>query len=120
MNDREIKFRYVFKHQKDGDFQFLIFTLNQIQNGEAKLFIETLSDNYKLVARNQFTGRHGKNGEIYECDILQADDPRDKLTFSVKWYDHGGFNLLGINTVAFLVIGNVYIKKDFANEAAPC
>ena len=54
-----------------------------------------------------------KGREIYEGDILQAHDfPKDRLTFSVTWCEYGGFNLLGINTSAFKVIGNVHENPE--------
>jgi hypothetical protein len=121
MNDREIKFRYVFKHLVTGDLKSEVFTLDQIQNEVKHLIAVAYDSGYRLIARDEFTGRVDKCGkEIYRGDILQADDPRDKLTFSVKWYDNGGFNLLGINTAAFLVIGNVYDNPVIQKEATSC
>lgn len=72
--NREIRYRYVYKHKKDGDIQTEIFSLNKIENGYAKEHIGWMKkDGYKLVSRDEFTGMNDRNRkEICESDIIQS------------------------------------------------
>jgi len=59
----------------------------------------------------QCTGLKDCAGElIFEGDIIQVSDyPSDSLTICVTWYGiHAGFNLMGLNTEVFCVVGNIY------------
>jgi uncharacterized phage protein (TIGR01671 family) len=113
--DKETEYMHVLGTNTHDTLGFIedgrVFYYN-LQNGcgssAGGYFSEDGSD-YILM---QYTGLKDKNGkEIYEGDILQADDPNDRLTFSVKWYEYGGTNLLGINTKAFVIIGNIHDNR---------
>lgn len=44
---------------------------------------------------------------IEEWDVIMGID--DSLTIVVTWYNiHAGFNLMGLNTEAFEIIGNIH------------
>lgn len=67
----------------------------------------------------QYTGLTDKNGKrIFEGDIIRAwGFPKDTLTIQVMWYDkHAGFNLMGLNTEAFEIIGNIYDNPELIKE----
>jgi hypothetical protein len=44
--------KYIFEHKTDKDTQEEIFTIEQIENGEAKEFIDAMKvDGYRLIDR---------------------------------------------------------------------
>lgn len=71
---REIKFKYVFKHRKDGDYQLEIYTLDEIQERNFFMYIEYWNKvGYELIDRLLFTEIKDKeNNEIYDDSILYS------------------------------------------------
>jgi len=67
---REIKFRYTVIRENGYVFSG-IFTLEQIEKGEVKIWSEMNHVNMDAVKKNQFIGLHDKTDrEIYEGDIV--------------------------------------------------
>lgn len=70
---REIKFKYWFKNKLTGEITWQIFTLEQIEKGEAS-FIHLKSQQLEMIARCQYVGLKDKNGtgkEIYDGDEIK-------------------------------------------------
>jgi hypothetical protein len=90
---REIKFKYYFKNKVTGEITSQIFTLSQLERGDAS-FIHLHSQQLKIKKRCQFSGdTDNKYKEIYEGDkmkflwrneviegIVYFDDKRNKFT----------------------------------------
>jgi len=48
-----IKIKYVFVNKKDGDIQDQSFFIEQVENGESKIYIESMiKDGYTLLFRS--------------------------------------------------------------------
>jgi len=67
---REIKFRFVFKNNENGDIYFKVYSLDQIIEKP----LSELADVgvfSTLISKDQFTGRKDADGaDIFERDIL--------------------------------------------------
>jgi len=119
---REIKFKYVWQHKKDKDFQPKIFTIDQIEKHSLihhesirDYFIE---DGYEFFDRFQHTGRKDKNDvEIYEGDILKnehgdkaiIDYQEFTASFMPRSYYGGGTRWFHQKNE---VIGNIYENPE--------
>ncbi len=79
---REIKFRYVIK-RSNGHVFSETFTMKQIENGEALLFIKINNAREKDVFKDQYAGLKDKNGvEIYAGD---KDDEYGVVVFDNEY-----------------------------------
>jgi hypothetical protein len=123
---REIKFRYVFKHNVTGKVLFRYWTIEQIEQGSYPIFFEF--ENYTLVSKDQSTGfRDSKSTkefpvgqEIYEGDIVKVGDETYRIYYedgyACYWLATEGGSLingsLDIELIEYYggihVIGNIY------------
>ncbi|HBC94348.1 MAG TPA: hypothetical protein DCZ10_15975 [Pelotomaculum sp.] len=90
----ETKLRYVYKHKRDGDWQYDYFTLDEIESGKAAEMVRAIKrDGYELIARDRFIGVGDKNGvEVYEGDHIVC-----KQYIGGNWVD----NVIEKGTVSF-------------------
>lgn len=127
---RDIKFDYILKN--NVGFHHKKYTLNQIESGLEKLFD---IENYKFVAKRQFTGLHDKNGvEIYEGDILSEKwktevykniegtymirfhtNPKDNKPLSLYTYIKKR-EKAGTADRDCIIIGNIHQNSSLLNE----
>lgn len=137
MSEMETKFKYYYKHKKDGDIQTEIFTLDEIENCyvDCDLTPKTYmnSDGYEFLAREQFTGLTDKNGEeIYCGDVLEVGIKTPyigvRYTKCYVYFDGGAFALVKkgkkwvslsniSSEVSLETIGNIYQNKDLLNDS---
>lgn len=122
MNQREIKFRYVWQNEDTGSISMPIFSLYRIAaNGLSGV------DRHVVIGVNQYLEITDRNGqEIYEGDIVRVlytdwpskleSDPRTLQEYLndlakvkvVEWRD-----TFDVGPHGFVeVIGNIYENKD--------
>lgn len=69
---REIEFRYTFKRNEDGHIYQIVVPLAVLEDGHGEIFTMLRNDLWTLVARDQWTGLHDREGrEIWEGDIVR-------------------------------------------------
>lgn len=135
MNEREIKFRYIWKRKSDGHFYVNIVPIEclELKGDQPFIHVEGNVDHWDLVSRDQFTGLKDKNGtEIYEGDVLHCDSPTHNCDLQVKFgtygfeaHSHHGFYLetlegafewpirrLDLDRGDYKIIGNIYENPE--------
>lgn len=119
---REIKFRYTCK--RDNGHTFCeIFTLEQIEAGDAKRWMDVNLVGQFHLFKSQYTGKKDRDGkEIYEGDIVTRRNRSD--LHSLVYYDDRDFSYrLAVNgdrefdktyslMFAGVTIGNIYENSE--------
>jgi uncharacterized phage protein (TIGR01671 family) len=125
---KENKFRYTCKRDNGHVFS-QIFTLEQIEAGDAKRWIDANFVGMFHLKKDQFTGLHDKNGkEIYEGDVVRYNHSVAQYNFPlvciaqvVYWNEHCKFRLEGNNSTdlhedifwsEIEVIGNIWENPE--------
>ena len=137
----DIKFRYVFKHTKDGDIITKVFSLEKIEKYPLKNYqsIENYlaEDGYLCIDKLQYTGLKDKNFvEIYEGDIIKYHQAEynentelyeDRMTVC-EWYDDQYAAIVRTDEVTLItpnsllrtkvieVIGNIYENQELLKD----
>ena len=133
---REIKFRYTCKRDNGHVFS-QIFTLEEIEAGDAKKWIDINHIGLFHLKKDQYTGRKDSKGqEIYEGDIVRQyqhgiEDNNLYLRTGAVEYREDRFWCLGHKVHFFLsgafrdipkstyeIIGNIYQNPELIKEAS--
>ena len=75
MEERDYKFRYVFKHKEHDTFRYEFYDLNDIEYMVGNEIEYLKEKGYELLSRDMFTGQTDVNNvDIYEKDILTCEN----------------------------------------------
>jgi len=119
---QEIKFRYTFKRKEDGRIYQLIVPIGVLEDGHGEIFSMLKNDLWELVSRDQFTGLHDKNKEIYGGDIIKWDDGDEYIIKFIKnegcWGTVSNLWLCNCNWRGHIeVIDNIYENPELIKSA---
>lgn len=126
--NREIKFKYIFKHEETGRIVTKVFDIGEIENA---IFSDEFRD-YAVVARCQDTGLHDKNGEgIYEGYVVKqwlsgTEDDKEFFTGVIEYLAPSFCIKVGEKSYIGLVnygdnievIGNIYENPELLKETS--
>ena len=126
---REIKFRYTCKRDNGHTFSE-VFSLEQIEAGDAKKWIEANFVGMFHLTKSEYTGTKDKNDkEIYEGDVVDIETHQDREVLYYVAYDGCCWFLKGNPTFdedyltnfmpdELQVIGNIYENPKLLNALA--
>ena len=120
---REIKFSYMYQHEETGKWIDIIYTLDDIENGDVNYYGAPYGS--KLIARRQCIEIKDKKGiEIYDGDICVNESGRiAKCIYNgpSASFDFVALNAIGVQhgylpEYKLTVIGNIYENPELLNR----